>query len=455
MSVEKITIKELSSQAEIINIFNCPAGKISIFNGPQIAISSLQRLLTGTYEKNDLKISINNSIEFNPFEHTLIGYNNIIKDTTMSVENLFLSYKIDKNDIDIILNTYGLYNIKNLKIYELDADKKKRIEFAIAFQSQNKALIIRSPFVDMSTQWKEPYAKFIYTYATKKNLPVIITDLDYTPATWNKFPSINKIQLGISINKTIGFGTDNKELNELLSDIRNHIDKTKDATSSPTANNEQNSFQSEQPEILVNNTEKEKFFDDFNKNLTKKDLKNIHLKLFFLCFILIGLSGFLIYHVIKSKNNKLSKKETVNIASLQTQSIIDALEKPYILNEYPVEIKDLVEVQITSKEILNSKEIFPLVKNNLLKQQKKEKQNLFMLLESISGSGKNLPDQIRKEGDYPSQPRYDENTNFSNQNFQAQTNQQGFQNQIPISEAEAKRQLIYQRFQEAMKRKKK
>ncbi len=482
INLENVTIKELSSKAEIINIFNCLSGEISIFNGPSSAISSLQRLLTGTYEKNNLKISINNSIKFNPLEHVLVGYNNIIKDSTASIEDLFLSYNIPMEDIDTILNTYGLHNIRQLKIYELDGDKKKRLEFAIAFQSSNKALIIRDPFEDISPQWKEPYAKFIYTYATKKNLPVIISELDYNPATWNNLPSIKKMQLGISTNKTIGFGSDNGQLKEFLSQIRTELDNEQTQNGLTTINNDVKEpinntshdkiklaqspkisgtkvkeIESGKPQVLVNNVTIQNLSNE-NKKLTKKELQRIHQKLFLVCFILVALTSTLSLLLINMQAKKNidkinSQKEKLDkIIPLQLNT--DLLEKSYILNSYPSKIKNLIEIQLTRKQILDTKEVLPLVKNNIAEQPKKGNQNLFALLESISGTGKDLPDQIRKT-DAPTS-NFNTNTHYNNINQMNQGNQ--FQQNQPaqqqISNAEAKRQLIYQRFQEAMKRKK-
>ena len=56
MTIDKIVIKELSNKAEIINIFNCNSGDISVIKGTDVSINSLERALSQTYEKNDLKI---------------------------------------------------------------------------------------------------------------------------------------------------------------------------------------------------------------------------------------------------------------------------------------------------------------------------------------------------------------------------------------------------------------
>ena len=89
MTIDKIVIKELSNKAEIINIFNCNSGDISVIKGTDVSINSLERALSQTYEKNDLKISINDSETYNSNEHTLIGFNDLLKDSTKSVDEVF------------------------------------------------------------------------------------------------------------------------------------------------------------------------------------------------------------------------------------------------------------------------------------------------------------------------------------------------------------------------------
>ena len=467
MTINKIVIKELSSKAEIINIFNCMSGNISILTGADTAIQSLERALSGTYEKNDLRISVDDSITFNSTEHVLIGYNNIFKDSTKSVEDVFNSYNFESSDIDVILNTYGLHNIRNLKIYELDDDKKKRLEYAIGFQSEDKALIIKKPFKDIISQWKEPIAKSIYTYAAKKNLPVIITELDYDSSLFNNINNIKKYKLGISTTKTIGFGTNNQDLKDFISQIRNEMNNDDNSYQNSHIIHENDLKKTQDPikitgepitnvmpeilqEIIINDDDEKEALDI---NISKNDIKKFYNKLFIIGFILLISSVVIVALLLKVKSD-------TNLKEIETRKEIlkkDLTPKvkikknyesntPFILDNYPEWIKHDVELQLKTKEILKSKSFMPLIKRGNQVKNDKSSNNLFKLLEEVSGSGKDLPDSSQNyhynSGGYNQRS----NNNTVNQN----NNNNNYQNNA--SEAEAKRQLLYQRFQEAIRR---
>lgn len=468
MTLEKIVIKELSNKAEIINIFNCLSGNITVFTGSETAIDALERTFSGVYEKNDLRISVNDSQRFNPSEHILVGYNTILKDTTLSVENILKNYNFDLNDIDVILNTYGLHNTRELKLYELDEDKKKRLEYAIAFQEDNKALIIKNPFRDLINQWKEPIAKFIHTYANIKKLPVIITELDYESSFWNNNHFIKKYKLGIARTKTIGFGTNNQDLKDFLSQIRNEINNS----TVPETNNEDdknlelkktqdpikitkdpiNPISNVMPEILsqVPITETNDTVLQQKPEYNKKELKKIHRILFILGALFLFSSFMIIGFLLKVKSD-------TNQEEVKTRQEIlkkDMIQRPkvvknkntnnfYILDNYPEWIKQSIELQIKKKDLLTSNASLPLINTSKRATNKQKDNNLFKLLEGLSGSGKDLPDQISNNQG---------NSGGYTQRTQGNYNNQATQKSNYSNDAEAKRQLLYQRFQEAIRR---
>ncbi|MGI6681209.1 MAG: hypothetical protein ACOX3T_07000 [Bdellovibrionota bacterium] len=495
MSLEKIVIKELSSNAEIINIFNCLAGKITVLSGSNTSIDSLERAFSGIYEKNDLKIFINDALQFDPAMHSLVGYNHILKDVALSVGELFKTYGFDESDIEIILNTFGLHNTKGLKIYELDDDKKKRLEYAISLQESNKALIIKEPFKDLLPQWKEPIAKNIHTYASKKNLPVIITKLDYDASFWNDSNLIKKFKLGISRTKTIGFGSNNQDLKDFLSQVRNEIENQDiinknitniDLTKKDIENKDKENRDNKNTALLADSLEiKEKLretrdpipippiasqmkkredfkpevFEDAKvknetqhtdetlKKYSERELKNIHRILFTIGFLLIVSSllivGFLFKRKSDSNYEEIKTRQEIFLKNINEKSRKvenKNFDNLYILDNYPEWIKHTIELQFKKKEILQSKTFMPLTKNSKQADAKKTDGNLFQLLEGLSGTGKNLPDSTIMSNNEQPNRGYGENSANANQN------------QISKSDAEAKRRLLYQRFQEAIKR---
>lgn len=492
MALEKLVIKELSNKAEIINIFNCLSGYMTILDGASTSIDAIERVFSGIYEKNDLKIAINESEPYDSTKQLLVGYNSILKDNAVSVLDTFKKYGFLENDVDAILNTYGLQNIKDLKIFELDDDKKKRLEYAIAFQSDNKALIIKNPFKDIIAQWKEPIAKYICTYADKKHLPVIITELDYEPSFWSDKNLLKKFKLGIARTKTIGFGTNNEDLKDFISQIRNEIDKSNVAT--PSHNNfvnplqksfdnsnvkneniqenvyTQNELKKTQDPIRVNDISPNSILpeileDSFEPNeeeqknvqasLDKKKLNKIHRKLFILCMVFLALSLTMLGMLLKIKDNERLEQEKAMQEAFkrETQAKTRVIKKarhdyPYILDNYPEWIKQSIEEQLKKKEILKSKTYMPLINNKSKAQPQKKSNNLFKLLEEVSGSGKDLPD---------SSPNYSNNSGgYNNYQNRGSGNYSGSSNTLSNSntqsDAEAKRQLLYQRFQEAIRR---
>ena len=469
MTIDKIVIKELSNKAEIINIFNCNSGDISVIKGTDVSINSLERALSQTYEKNDLKISINDSETYNSNEHTLIGFNDLLKDSTKSVDEVFKNNGFDNSDIDVILNTYGLHNIRNLKIYELDDDKKKRLEYAIGFQNDNKALIIKNPFKDIISQWKEPIAKYISTYASKKNLPVIIMELDYEPSFWkNNDSNIKNYKLGIARTKTIGFGTNNQDLNDFLKQIRNEINNQNSSTTNEKLKATQDPIKinnipisNAMPEILKDIIETNDNDPIKENNVTnqfnKKDLHKIHVILFGIGILFLVLSLVIVAMLFKIKSDtnleEIKKRNEIikrDIATLRRTKKIVNTDSPYILDNYPEWVKHEIELQLKQKEILKSKSLMPLIRNKNQQMPKKADNNLFKLLEEVSGSGKDLPDNVRSYQGNSSGYNYGGgNSGSSGYNNNPS---QGSSNLNQVSDAETKRQLLYQRFQEAIKR---
>ena len=294
-------------------------------------------------------------------------------------------------------------------------------------------------------------------------------ELDYEPSFWkNNDSNIKNYKLGIARTKTIGFGTNNQDLNDFLKQIRNEINNQNSSTTNEKLKATQDPIKinnipisNAMPEILKDIIEANDNDPIKENNVTnqfnKKDLHKIHVMLFGIGILFLVLSLVIVAMLFKVKSDtnleEIKKRNEIikrDMAALRRTKKIVNTDSPYILDNYPEWVKHEIELQLKQKEILKSKSLTPLIKNKNQQMPKKADNNLFKLLEEVSGSGKDLPDNVRSYQGNSSGYNYGGgNSGSSGYNNNPS---QGSSNLNQVSDAETKRQLLYQRFQEAIKR---
>lgn len=93
----------------------------------------------------------------------------------------------------------------------------------VAVSQPDKALIINEPFEVLTSQWKERFAEVLLDFARAKNGLIVIPSLSYRPDSWIDNSLIARIEVGQSIQRTIGFGQAGSEANQMMEDLKRRL----------------------------------------------------------------------------------------------------------------------------------------------------------------------------------------------------------------------------------------
>lgn len=237
-------IKQLTANGQLINCVNCHSGQVSVFRATtHSAIQPYINALSGM--PGPEKFIIETDCEpYLPHQNNLIGFGERYTASDGIVEEYLLKHSIPAKQLQSVLLSYGLENCKIKECHKLSKCEERRLRILSAVYQPDKILIINDPFNHISSEWREPFAQLIVNFARSNSQIVLIPHLSYRPECWIDNDAIARIQVGESIQKTIGFTSQATNVQDMIKQIREDFNVSKNHEIKNTASEEQQESQS-------------------------------------------------------------------------------------------------------------------------------------------------------------------------------------------------------------------
>jgi hypothetical protein len=219
----KLQIKLLSNSGELLNVINCPAGRVCVFRGNTPAdLRPYQRALIGTHGKEKLSVNVDGA-DYDPERHNVIGLGEAAPHPGLTVREFLAKSGVNDDTLSTLLASYGLDGTADTRCSALSPDQERRIRLLFAISQPEKALIVNEPFETITSQWKERFAELLLDFVRLKGGLVVIPSLSYRPECWIDNSLISRIEVGQSIQRTIGFGSAGSQSNEMIDELRRKL----------------------------------------------------------------------------------------------------------------------------------------------------------------------------------------------------------------------------------------
>jgi hypothetical protein len=219
----KVQLKLLSNSGELLNVANCSAGKISVLRASTPSdLRPYQRALGGSSGKDNLEILCDGT-PFQPDEHTLIGFGEPSPTIGMTVKDFASSRGISELALASQLLSVGLEDVIDKRCAELTLDQEARLRILTATADPEKVIVLNDPFENISAKWRERVAELLAEFTRTRNALVIIPSLSYRPEAWISNQCVERIEVGQTSQRTIGFGSAGSESNAQIAGIRDQL----------------------------------------------------------------------------------------------------------------------------------------------------------------------------------------------------------------------------------------
>jgi hypothetical protein len=220
---KKLQIKLLSDAGELLNVVTCSLGNISVFRAHSPTdLRPYQRALAGVPTKERFVLVVDGD-EYLPAHHTVIGFGEgPFKDST-STRDYLVETGCSEESVDGLLMSLGLERYADAALSTLPADEERRVRILAATLHPERALIINEPFEPISSQWRERAADILASFARGQNALIVVPSLSYRPESWIDNQAVARIQVGQTLQRTIGFGAAGSAANSAMDELKNRV----------------------------------------------------------------------------------------------------------------------------------------------------------------------------------------------------------------------------------------
>ncbi len=201
----------------------CHAGKVSVFRATGASeLRPYQRALSGAGARENIQVLCDGT-EYKAEEHITIGFGETSPTAGRTVQQFLSDCGVSELASDGLLRSLGLEGIIGKACSELSPDQEARLRLIAATCDPDKALILNDPFEQISHQWRERAAELLANYARSRKALIIIPCLSYRPESWIDNQVVERIEVGQTSQRTIGFGSANSQHNEMIKDLRDKL----------------------------------------------------------------------------------------------------------------------------------------------------------------------------------------------------------------------------------------
>jgi ABC-type multidrug transport system ATPase subunit len=219
MPYQKLQLKLLSKGGELLRCINCFAGQITVFRGySSIELQPYQRALAGIPGPEKIVVSLDGDT-YAPEKAVLVGFGENF-DPGQTIAGFLQASGVPHAAIQMQLRNCGIDAQENTPAESLLPDQRRRLRLLAAMYARDQVLVLNNPFEELASNWKERFAEELCNVTQSRNLIVVVPSLTYRPEGWINNDFISRIQVGQNTQRTIGFGTDATQMNELVQHLR-------------------------------------------------------------------------------------------------------------------------------------------------------------------------------------------------------------------------------------------
>jgi hypothetical protein len=220
---QKLQLKLLSNSGELLSVVSCLAGKISVLRASVPSdLRPYQRTLGGSPGKENL-LAVVDGADYRADEHTVIGFGEPSPTTGRTVKEFLTSCDIPDGAIEALLLSIGLETVAEKKCSELTPDQEARLRLLAATADPEKIVVLNDPFENISGQWRERAADILATFARTRKAIIVIPSLSYRPESWIDNQCIERLEVGQTSQRTIGFGSAGSAHNAYINELRDRL----------------------------------------------------------------------------------------------------------------------------------------------------------------------------------------------------------------------------------------
>ncbi|MCB0332549.1 MAG: hypothetical protein KDD55_03555 [Bdellovibrionales bacterium] len=218
--MRKLQLKHLSKRGELVRCINCFAGQVTVLraaSGTDLLL--YQRALAGIPGPERFSITVDGN-PFIPQEHNLVGFGENFQSEQRTVLEYLLTSGLNETTSRSLLSSYELDRAADSPCSSLSHEQERRLRLLHACYTSDKVSILHNPLDSLASQWKERFAKLLTDRAREGEQIFLLTSLSYRPQCWIGNETINRVQVGENIQKTIGFGSGGSDANDLIQQVR-------------------------------------------------------------------------------------------------------------------------------------------------------------------------------------------------------------------------------------------
>lgn len=344
--MEKLLIKQLSKSNEPIGLISCLPQKINVFRAqdPQ-DLAPYKRALTFTpgperfaLEHGNKKLDVNDIIYIGTSESEVLTQENIERFQALLKNNSIPS---------VVFEQLSLKEAAKKEVKDFTACEIRRLAFLELFVLHSKICVLINPFEPVASNLREAIAEFLSEIAQTQEHIIIVPELNFRPNSWIESNSIQRIEVGQNLQKTIGLGNASSELQAMLEEVRQSAKSATQTATKPM----QNSMLDEPTIALTNEIENNQ------KSGSKKYIA-------FAALVLVAIATFFsqdplslfnankIVEVLPANHSGTQLAAVTNLdQKIETSVIITKPEIPVEKKQEPVEVKPTGVLDLYPKEV--------------------------------------------------------------------------------------------------------
>jgi hypothetical protein len=220
---QKLQLKLLSNSGELLSVVSCLAGKISVLRASVPSdLRPYQRTLGGSPGKENL-LAVVDGTDYRADEHTVIGFGEPSPTAGRTVQEFLSGCEVPNDAINALLVSIGLETVAEKRCSDLSPDQEARLRLLAATTDPEKIVVLNDPFENISGQWRERAADILATFARTRKAIIVIPSLSYRPESWIDNQCVERIEVGQTSQRTIGFGSAGSAHNAYINELRDRL----------------------------------------------------------------------------------------------------------------------------------------------------------------------------------------------------------------------------------------
>ena len=220
MKRSSLQIKLLSKTGEVLSTVNAFSGQVTVLRAvSQLDLAPYRRALAGIPGSEKFAVTLNGET-FDPNSANQIGFGEHFSQDSRRVSEYLKDNGVPDQTLEALVVSYGLERAIDLRCSHITPCEERRVRLLAANYQPDRPMLLHEPFEPIASQWREKFAALITTFARTANQIVLVTGTSYRPDCWIDNEYIARLQVGETIQKTIGFTAGASGSEPLMAQLR-------------------------------------------------------------------------------------------------------------------------------------------------------------------------------------------------------------------------------------------